>query len=250
MTQNIYDNPEFFQVYSQMRRSVQGLEGAAEWPALRALLPELQGKRILDLGCGFGWFARWAREQGSGPVQAIDISEKMLGRAKEMTADAQIVYERADLEEVELPAAAFDLVFSSLALHYIENLQRLLALVHAALIPGGWFVFSVEHPVYTAPRRQGWVEYEGQQSWVLNSYLAEGMRCTDWLAKGVIKQHRTLATMFNLLLRCGFAVTHVEEWGPGEEQIAATPEMGRERERPMLLLVAARRASIPSALQP
>jgi ubiquinone/menaquinone biosynthesis C-methylase UbiE len=243
MTQNIYDNPEFFQVYSQMRRSVQGLDGAAEWPALRPMLPALRGKRILDLGCGFGWFARWAREQGSGPVQAIDVSEKMLQRAREMTADEGIAYQRVDLEEVELPAASFDLAFSSLALHYIESLERLLVSVQSALVPDGWFVFSMEHPVYTAPRHQGWVEYEGQQSWVLNSYLTEGARATDWLAKGVIKQHRTLATMFNLLLRSGFTVTHLEEWGPAEEQIAASPEMARERERPMLLLVAARRGS-------
>src|SRR5205823_8921369 len=56
MTQNIYDNPEFFEGYSRLGRSVEGLEGAAEWPALRALLPDLRGLRVVDLGCGFGWF--------------------------------------------------------------------------------------------------------------------------------------------------------------------------------------------------
>lgn len=52
MTQNIYDNPEFFEAYSWLGRSVAGLAGAAEWPALRALLPDLRGLRIVDLGCG------------------------------------------------------------------------------------------------------------------------------------------------------------------------------------------------------
>jgi len=250
MTQNIYDNPEFFQIYSQMRRSVEGLEGAAEWPALRALLPEVRGKRILDLGCGFGWFARWAREQGASRVLGIDVSEKMLERAREMTTDDGIVYQRADLEAVELPAASFDLVFSSLALHYLENLSRLLASVHTAMVPEGWLVFSTEHPLYTAPRRQGWVEYEGQESWVLNGYLDEGARATDWLMKGVIKQHRTIATLFRLLRESGFTATHLEEWGPAAEQVAAHPEMAKERERPMLLLIAARRDSMPSATQP
>ena len=61
MTQNIYDNPEFFEGYSRLSRSVEGLDGAAEWPALKALLPELRGLRVVDLGCGFGWFCRWAR---------------------------------------------------------------------------------------------------------------------------------------------------------------------------------------------
>jgi hypothetical protein len=58
MAQNIYDTPEFFTGYSQLNRSVHGLAGAPEWPAIRTLIPDVYGKRIIDLGCGFGWFAR------------------------------------------------------------------------------------------------------------------------------------------------------------------------------------------------
>lgn len=54
MTRDIYDEPAFFAGYSQMRRSVEGLDGAPEWPALRAMLPEVGGLRVVDLGCGFG----------------------------------------------------------------------------------------------------------------------------------------------------------------------------------------------------
>ena len=68
MTQNIYDNPEFFAGYSRLDRSVEGLAGAAEWPALRALLPDLRGTKVVDLGCGFGWFCRFARAQGATRV--------------------------------------------------------------------------------------------------------------------------------------------------------------------------------------
>src|SRR6516162_4286802 len=81
MTQNIYDNEEFFAGYSRLRRSVEGLDGMPEWPALRALLPDLLGRKVLDLGCGFGWFCRWAREQGASNVVDVDVSEKMLARA-------------------------------------------------------------------------------------------------------------------------------------------------------------------------
>src|SRR3954454_1442544 len=126
MTQNIYDDDEFFAGYSGLGRSVAGLDGAAEWPALRALLPDLQGRRVLDLGCGFGWFCRWAREQGAAAVLGVDVSEKMLARARTATPDPAIAYARADMESFE-PAAAFDLVYSSLALHYVENLERLMA---------------------------------------------------------------------------------------------------------------------------
>jgi SAM-dependent methyltransferase len=242
MTQNIYDNPEFFAGYSRLGRSVDGLEGAAEWPALRALLPELRGRKVVDLGCGFGWFCRWAREQGATEVLGIDVSENMLARARADTTDAAITYLRTDMERVELAEGAFDVAYSSLALHYIENLERLLAAVYRALVPGGRFVFSAEHPIFTAPLQPGWtVDTDGHKSWLVDSYLCEGPRRTDWLAKGVIKQHRILGTYLNLLLRLGFALSHVEEWGPTDEQIAARPALVDERQRPMFLLVAARR---------
>ena len=108
MTQNIYDNPEFFAGYSNLDRSVEGLDGAAEWPSLRALLPDLRGRKVVDLGCGFGWFCRWARESGAARVLGFDVSEKMLQRATATTTDPAITYARADLEQLELPAAAFD----------------------------------------------------------------------------------------------------------------------------------------------
>jgi SAM-dependent methyltransferase len=242
MTQNIYDNDEFFAGYSRLPRSVTGLDGAPEWPALRALLPDLRGRNVLDLGCGFGWFCRWARDNGAAHVLGIDVSEKMLGQARATTPDTAITYTRGDMERLELPAGAFDLVYSSLALHYVANLAGLLAQVHRSLVHGGSLVFSVEHPIYTAPADPNWfVDAAGRKVWPVDRYLDEGTRSTDWLAKGVIKQHRTLATYINLLLRSGFAPTHVEEWGPTEAQIAARPALADERQRPPFLLVAARR---------
>jgi SAM-dependent methyltransferase len=223
-------------------RSVEGLEGAAEWPALRALLPGLGGLRVVDLGCGFGWFCRWARQQGAAAVLGIDVSEKMLARARATTTDAAISYLKADIAIAELPQAAFDLAYSSLALHYVEDLGGLLAKVYRALVPGGQLVFSVEHPIFTAPTQPGWAfGMGGKKTWPVDSYLCEGPRSTDWLAKGVIKQHRTLATYLDLLLRLGFTLSHIEEWGPTDEQIAARPVLEDERQRPMFLLVSARR---------
>src|SRR5579883_1927397 len=99
MTQNIYDDEAFFEAYGRLERSVEGLDGAAEWPALRALLPNLGGLEILDLGCGYGWFCRWARQAGAARVLGMDVSERMLARAKAATGDDAITYVRADLEQ-------------------------------------------------------------------------------------------------------------------------------------------------------
>ena len=244
MTQNIYDNAEFFEGYSRLPRSVEGLDGAPEWPALRALLPDVRGLRVLDLGCGFGWFCRWARQHGAAHVVGMDVSEKMLARARAAGDDAAITYVRADMEGLDLPEAAFDLVYSSLALHYVEKLDALMAAVGRSLKPGGALVVSVEHPMMTAPAHAVWsVDGEGRKAWPVNRYLDEGPRQTDWLAKGVIKQHRTMASYVNLLVGVGLDIAHVEEWGPTSEQIAVRPDFAPEHQRPPFLLLAARRKS-------
>jgi len=242
MTQNIYDSEEFFRGYSQLPRSVGGLDAAPEWPALCALLPQMRGLAVLDLGCGFGGFCRWARQEGAARVIGIDVSEKMLAQASAATSDSAIAYRRADMEQLELPSEAFSLVYSSLALHYVQNLERLISAVHRSLVPGGSLVFSVEHPIFTAPSAPGWsLNSAGHRTWPVDGYLDEGPRSTDWLTKGVIKQHRSLATYINMLVRLGFAIHHVEEWGPTPEQIAANPGWADEHQRPPFLLMAAGR---------
>jgi ubiquinone/menaquinone biosynthesis C-methylase UbiE len=157
MTQNIYDNPEFYEGYSQLRRSVEGLAGAPEWPALRALLPDLRGLNVVDLGCGYGWFCRWAREQGAAQVLGLDVSEKMLAQATAATLDTGLAYARADMEKLELPEASFDVAYSSLALHYIKDLAGLFATVHRALVPhGAWSSRSSTRSIWPQRILGGW----------------------------------------------------------------------------------------------
>jgi ubiquinone/menaquinone biosynthesis C-methylase UbiE len=242
MAQNVYDRPDFFHSYSELGRSVEGLDGAVEWAALRVMLPNMKGLRVVDLGCGFGWFCRWARQNGAREVVGVDLSEKMLARARATTSDSLIAYERADLEQLELPEARFDLAYSSLALHYIKDTMRLFATVHRALVPNGSFVFSTEHPIYMAPTNPAWsIAVDGRRTWPLDRYLVEGPRTTNWLAKGVVKYHRTIGSTLNALIRSGFTIRQVEEFCPTAEQIAAKPELVTERERPMFLLVAAQK---------
>jgi SAM-dependent methyltransferase len=240
MAQNIYDQAEFFEAYSGLRRSTDGLDGAAEWPAVRALLPDMRGLNLVDLGCGFGWFCRWARTQGAITVLGVDLSEKMLVRAQATTSDDAISYERADLESLSLPKGAFDLAYSALAFHYVEDAARLFGEIRRALRPGGSLVFSTEHPIYSAPVKPVWsTDQDGAKIWPLNRYLLEGPRTTDWLAKGVVKHHRTIGTTLNLLIQSGFVIEDVKEFCPTPDQIAARPELADEVERPMFLIVRA-----------
>lgn len=240
MAQNIYDNPDFFAGYSQLPRQVQGLDGAPEWPVIRSMLPVLSGKRVVDLGCGFGWASRWMREQGATSVLGLDLSQNMVDRAKADTKDASIEYRIADLDMLALPAETFDLAYSALTFHYVRDFDRLVHTIRQALVPGGQLVFTIEHPIYMAAAHPHWIVGEdGRKTWPVNGYSIEGERRTDWFVQGVVKHHRTLANTLNTLIRAGFQISRVEEFAPTAQQIKQIPALAEERERPMMLMVSA-----------
>ena len=116
-----YDDETFFEKYGQMDRSRLGLAGAGEWETLETLLPDFAGRRVLDLGCGYGWHCIYAAEHGAASVTGVDLSEKMLAVAREKTRLPQVTYLRGDMAEIAFPPDSFDVVLSSLAIHYLPS---------------------------------------------------------------------------------------------------------------------------------
>ena len=240
MKENNYDNPEFFSQYRRFPRSVEGLSAAGEWHALQKLFPDFSGKRVLDLGCGFGWHCRYAADHGAAAVIGVDLSEKMLEKARADTFDGRIHYVRGAMEEVDFPPASFEAVLSSLALHYVEELGPVFRRVWDWLAPGGDFVFSVEHPIFTAYGSQDWYYDEAGNilHFPVDNYFYEGQRQAVFLGEDVVKYHRTLTTYLDTLLTGGFALRRVVEAKPPERMLDI-PGMKDELRRPMMLLVAA-----------
>lgn len=69
---------------------------------VRSLRPSFKGTHVLDLACGMGWYSRWMHSQGAPSARGVDLSEKLLSRAWQMSAaDSAIVYERGDLDDAE-----------------------------------------------------------------------------------------------------------------------------------------------------
>lgn len=246
MAWNQYDDPAFFASYSQMARSTGGLDAAGEWPAFRLLLPPLRGKRVLDLGCGFGWHCRYAREQGALSVVGIDLSEKMLARARARTDDPAIEYRHLAIEDLDCAAGTFGVVLSSLALHYVEHFDSVSRKVYHCLAPGGSFVLSVEHPIFTARAAQDW--HYGPQGerlhWPVDQYADEGARNTRFLGHEVMKYHRTIATYVNTLLDAGFTISRLSEPQPSPDLLNSYPEWQDETRRPMFLLISAEKREV------
>lgn len=240
MKENPYDHESFFQQYAGMARSQQGLAGAGEWHALKKLLPDPAGMDVLDLGCGFGWHCAWAAEGGAASVLGIDLSEKMLAEAAKRCPAEQVRYRRCAIEDYEYPADSFDLVISSLAFHYVEDFDSICRSVACSLRPGGRFVFSVEHPIFTAEGRQDWLYNEDGsiRCWPVDRYFASGPREAVFLGEKMTKYHRTLTQYVEGLLAAGFSIAGLVEPEP-DPAMLHLPGMADELRRPMMLLLAA-----------
>ena len=170
----------------------------------------------------------------------MDLSEKMLEKARADTFDGRIHYVRGAMEEVDFPPASFEAVLSSLALHYVEELGPVFRRVWDWLAPGGDFVFSCEHPVFTAEGSQEWYPGPGGAPlhWPVDRYFTEGRRTARFLGCDVVKYHHTLTTYVQTLLETGFVLRALVEPKP-DSRLMDVPGMANELRRPMMLLLSA-----------
>jgi SAM-dependent methyltransferase len=231
----VYDDEAFFNGYQQLRDAEAGLNAAIEQPALRALLPEVSGADVVDLGCGDGQLCRELVERGAASVLGIDPSARMLSLAAARTRDPRVRFQQQFAEDADVPAASVDLVVSSLALHYVADFAALMARIAGWLRPGGHLVASMEHPVVTAPRDRG----DGAATTTIDDYADEGPRHTSWFVDDVVKYHRTVAAIVNDVLDAGLTLQRLEEPAPSASELIQRPELAMHRRRPALLVLRA-----------
>lgn len=231
--QNIYDDAEFFAGYLQLRSDDTGLNSAIETPALAGLLPDVSGLRVVDLGCGFGVACRDYAQAGAASVVGVDPSQRMLCIAREIDHPA-VTFIRGYAEDVNFPAGSVDVVVSSLALHYVEDLDAVFARVRTWLAPSAVLVFSIEHPVITASP-----DGQTEGGWLLRDYFRRGRRDTSWFLDGVVKYHRTVGDVVTALLRAGFRLDALQEPEPVDGAVERQPSLARHLDRPPLLVIRA-----------
>ena len=236
------DGPEFyddvFATYMAMRLRRDSPNETMEAPVFDEVVGDVRGKRVLDLGCGAAAYGKETLVRGAARYVGLEGSRKMAAAARETLVGredkAEVIEHR--VETWKYPTAAFDLAVSRLALHYVADVGALFVEVQRALVDGGRFVFSVEHPVITSCSR-GWKEGTVRQDWLVDNYFDTGSRIEKWLGGEVEKYHRTVEDYFAAMRSSGFAVDALREACPRPEMFTTRETYERRKRIPIFLIV-------------
>lgn len=201
-----------------------------EKPAIRAELPDLDGLEVVSIGCGSGVDTRWLADNGAKRVVGVDISEGLLAIAK--TSNPDIEFHEMDMEKLDFPDESFDLAYSSLAIHYVDDWTKPLKEANRVLRSGGQYVFSCGNPIDSAMEYapEGDYKYAGlgrrinqvtNERTIYGDYLAretDGIKPVTGVLKDieVVVYHRTFSKMIEQIQASGFSIERVVEPQPIE----------------------------------
>lgn len=242
MSQKLFDNENFFAAYRKLR-SEKNYNDLLEQPAMRRLLPGLKGKAVLDLGCGYGCGSLFLAQSGAKRVLGIDLSEKMLDVAQKDFCHPLVEYRRMDMEDLSQLTEAFDLVYSSLAFHYVEDFLKLAKDIYRLLKSGGVLLFSQEHPIVTATMNcKGHynLSQDGEYaSYTFSDYGRGGKRIGHWFIDGVENYHRPMGEIVTTLSQTGFRIEALVEPLPEPWAVSEKPDLAKEYIKPTFLIIKA-----------
>lgn len=199
-----------------------------EFPATKALIPDVDGERVLDAGCGTGVYTEWLLERGADVV-GVDVSEEMLSHARDRVGD-DATFRQHDLAEPLDFASddAFAGIVSPLALGYVRDWRATFAEFARVLEPGGFLVFSEKNPADAFEAESGM------------DYYAVEEQIKEW-SVDVPCYRRPFEEIVNPLLETGFALERVLEPQPTEAFREAWPERyEKESTHPVFICVKAR----------
>ncbi|MGN1212434.1 MAG: class I SAM-dependent methyltransferase [Christensenellales bacterium] len=240
---NIYDNKAFYQSYIEMRKTKLNANELIEIPTIKKMLPDLNGKTVLDIGCGYGEMSKYFIKKGAKKVVAIDISSNMINLAKKINSHKDIEYLVMNMENLSQLQQKFDFVFSSLAFHYIKDFDKLIADISNILNKGGELLYSQEHPISTAlTNDKKYIEIDGKRFYLVSDYNNEGKRKLTWSKHGGIKYHRSLKTIINTLIKHNLQITQIDESNAIKKAVKKVPKYIYQKDRPYFLFIKAQKS--------
>lgn len=241
--EQFYSDPQAVKQYIETRDKGLSRNELIEEKSFVTLIENIASASCLDLGCGYGHYCEFLAKKGAHVI-GIDKAPLMIQEAKKRLSPLyDISYFVEDMQEVVYPDEAFDLVISNLALHYIRDISSLLLKVHQWLKKGGHFVFTIEHPIFTANLIQHpyqWFDSQTPRGWIVSNYFASGERYGFF----GLKYHRTIEEYFTAITQVGYQVLRILEPVPDGYALQLCPEYQEDLERPLYMAFKCRKLEV------
>jgi len=197
------------------------------------LLGDVASRRVLEVGCGSGHTLEYLANRGAEELWGIDISSKQLETARTVTAKFQIpiYFLESPMEEMRgIPSNHFDLAISIFALGWTVNLNKTVSNIYKSLKPGGVFVFTWEHPVYSL------LNFEDGKLYFRLPYASEQVEKHDsWRSVPIVMTYRRMSTFINALISSGFVLDRVIEETRIPENDISSPEQWYSAEKARMM---------------
>jgi SAM-dependent methyltransferase len=220
------------ETYQAFRRESGTYNELVEVPAMLSLIGDVRNKKLLDAGCGYGYYSILLAKEGAA-VTGIDISAKMIELAKNNAdkASASCQFLVCDMQDLSMfTSSIFDIVISSIVVGYLDELEKAFSEVFRVLKPNGLFVFSENHPIL----KGSWEKNNTGKRlhWNIDNYFERSTRTTEWSmqnGKAIVttSRHRTVQDYFDALASSGFAVERLVEPEPRTDLVAGNKENAR-----------------------
>lgn len=169
---------------------------------------DLDGKRVLEIGCGLGGFACWLASRPERPAQlvAADFALTAVRKGRSFAAKnnlAGITWEVADVQNLAHQSNSFDTVISCETIEHVPSPRRALSELARVLRPGGRLILTTPnylgvlglYRLYSRLRGRRFTE-EGQP---INNFLVLP-RTKSWVARAGLRVQTVDATGHYLLL--------------------------------------------------
>ena len=235
-----YNDDQFFKNYITRRNRKESPNNIIEKPILFEMIGEVQGEKVLDLGCGDAKFGVELLQNGCISYDGVEGSVNMAKEAFKTLDGTEGRVHLSSIETWDFQSENYNLVVSRLALHYLSELENIFKETHKSLAHNGRFIFSVQHPVLTSSIKSA-AASSSKTDWVVDDYFNGGERVEPWIDNKVVKYHRTIEEYFQLLKQAGFMIEDIREGTPRAERFSSESEYKRRKRIPLFLMFSCRK---------
>lgn len=218
------------EAYENFTNGEDSYSNVIEWRNIKNIIPNLENKTILDLGCGTGRFSFLFEQYKPKQIIGIDISEEMIKIGEKIGKDKKSIVEfrQGDIEKLsDFGGNSIDFIFSSTVLHYIKDLNSIMKEINSLLVAGGICILSVINPVYSAcyPVAKDNAAFPEDEEWTLKyldksirAYIQPWIEYTDGIDNFLsYSYHHTMCDYINSIVKTGLQIEEVLEPLPPEE---------------------------------